>query len=81
MINAVGREIPEQIGNYKVRPYTGAYAGEAPTTPIHTLRCAGKSTSDTQKLASSLEEAINAARLFAAGFAETVQNGRGALPE
>ena len=58
MINAVGREIPEQIGNYKVRPYTGAYAGEAPTTPIHTLRCAGKSTSDTQKLASSLEEAI-----------------------
>ena len=29
----------------------------------------------------SLEEAINAARLFAAGFAETVQNGRGALPE
>ena len=25
--------------------------------------------------------AINAARLFAAGFAETVQNGRGALPE
>lgn len=58
MINAVGREIPEQIGNYKVRPYTGAYAGEVPTTPIHTLRCAGKSTSDTQKLASSLEEAI-----------------------
>lgn len=29
----------------------------------------------------SLEEAINAARLFAAGFAETVQNGRDALPE
>jgi len=58
MINAVGREIPEQIGDYKVRPYQGAYCGQAATEPVHTNRCAGKSDSDTNKLVYSLEEAI-----------------------
>lgn len=29
-INAVGREIPKQIGNYVVKPYTGAYTTVPP---------------------------------------------------
>lgn len=58
MINAVGREIPEQIDGYQVRPYQSAYCGEAATQPVHTMRCAGKSNSDTNKLVYSLEEAI-----------------------
>ena len=58
MKNAAGREIPEQIGNYQVRPYQGAYCGEPATTPVHTMRCAGKSNSDTEKLVYSIEEAI-----------------------
>ena len=58
MINAVGREIPEQIDGYQVRPYQGAYCGETATQPVHTMRCAGKSDSDTNKLVYSLEEAI-----------------------
>ena len=58
MINAVGREIPEQIGGYVVRPYTGAYDGAPSTTPVCSRRCAGKTTSDTEKLTDSLEEAL-----------------------
>lgn len=58
MKNAVGRELPQQVGSYQVRPYTGAYAGVASQTPVHTKRCAGRTTSDTNKMARSLEEAI-----------------------
>ena len=58
MINAVGREIPEKIGDYVVRPYTGAYDGSPSTTPVRSLRCAGKTTSDTEKLTYSLEDAL-----------------------
>ena len=58
MKNAVGRELPEQIGEYKVRPYQGAYEGMPSEVPIHTLRRAGKSFSHTEKLVFSLKEAI-----------------------
>ncbi len=59
MKNAVGREIPEQIGGYRVRPYEGAYCGRPATQPVHTKRCAGKSDSGTDKLVYSIEEAIS----------------------
>ena len=39
MKNAVGREIPEQIGNYVVRPYTGAYDGVPSSTPVQVSTC------------------------------------------
>ncbi|MCI7795097.1 MAG: hypothetical protein MR528_02185 [Lachnospiraceae bacterium] len=42
MINAVGREIPEKIGDYVVKPYTGAYTTVPSDAPVHTLRTAGK---------------------------------------
>jgi len=58
MKNAVGREIPAVIDGYQVRPYQGGYEGAPSTVPVHTMRCAGKSCSDTEKLVYSLEEAI-----------------------
>ena len=58
MKNAVGREIPAVIDGYQIRPYQGGYEGAPSTVPVHTMRCAGKSCSDTEKLVYSLEEAI-----------------------
>ena len=31
IVNSLGRELPEKIGDYVVRPYQGAYATPAPT--------------------------------------------------
>lgn len=58
MKNAVGREIPEQIGTYQVRPYQGAYIGQPSCEPVHTMRAPSKTTSNTNKLVSTLEDAI-----------------------
>ena len=58
MRNAVGRELPELIDGYQVKPYRGAYEGQPASSPVHTMRRAGKSASDTEKLVYSLEEAI-----------------------
>ena len=57
-INAVGREIPKQIGNYVVKPYTGAYTTVPSDAPVHTLRTAGKHVSGDCKMAESLKDAI-----------------------
>ncbi len=58
MRNAVGRELPELIDGYQVKPYRGAYEGQPASSPVHTMRRAGKSASDTEKLVYSPEEAI-----------------------
>ena len=50
MKNAVGREIPEKIGDYIVRPYTGAYTGNPGTEPVKSLRTAGKHVSGDCKM-------------------------------
>ena len=63
MKNAVGREIPEKIGDYIVRPYTGAYTGNPGTEPVKSLRTAGKHVSGDCKMAESIEEAIKACGL------------------
>lgn len=57
-INAVGREIPKQIGNYVVKPYTGAYTTVPSDAPVHTLRTAGKHVSGDCKMAENLKDAI-----------------------
>lgn len=59
MKNAVGRELPEQIGSYHIKPYQSAYGGAPSAEPVHTLRRAGHSTSDTKKLVGSIAEAID----------------------
>lgn len=63
MKNAVGREIPEKIGDYIVRPYSGAYTGNPGTEPVKSLRTAGKHVSGDCKMAESIEEAIRACGL------------------
>ena len=60
MKNAAGRELPERIGEYVVRPYTGEYTnpeawGKVVSNRVPTLRPA-----NGQKLLGSLEEAIRA---------------------
>lgn len=57
MVNAVNRELPEHIGDYKVRPYENAYA-EIPADPIVTSRRMGHRLPGTTKLLSGLQEAI-----------------------
>ena len=57
MINAVNRELPEKIGEYKVRPYEQAY-GEMEEKEIVTRRKMGHMLPGTSKLVSGLEEAI-----------------------
>lgn len=63
MINAVGREIPEKIGDYVVKPYTGAYTTVPSDAPVHTLRTAGKYVSGDSKMLGSIEEAVKATGL------------------
>lgn len=36
--NSLGRELPEKIGDYVVRPYEGAYATPAPQETVVTKR-------------------------------------------
>lgn len=57
-INAVGRKIPKQIGNYVVKPYTGAYTTVPSDAPVHTLRTAGKHVSGDCKMVENLKDAI-----------------------
>ena len=57
-INAVGREIPKQIGNYVAKPYTGAYTIIPSDAPVHTLRTAGKHVSGDCKMVENLKDAI-----------------------
>ncbi|MCI8510742.1 MAG: citrate lyase subunit alpha [Lachnospiraceae bacterium] len=63
MKNAVGRELPERIGEYVVRPYQGAYAAVPSTEPVHTLRTAGKHVSGDKKILPDLAEAVRAVGL------------------
>ena len=63
MKNAVGRELPERIGDYVVRPYSGRNAdprgwGKVVSNRVPTLR-----PENGQKLLPSLEEAIRATGL------------------
>lgn len=63
MINAVGREIPEMIGDYVVRPYTGAYTTVPSDAPVHTKRTASKHVSGDCKMLPNLVEAVKATGL------------------
>lgn len=60
MINQVGRELPEQIGDYKVRPYAGPGGEQAYTGPVVTRRRVSRCPESTCKLQPGLKEAIQA---------------------
>ncbi len=61
--NAVGRELPEQIGGYEVRPYQGPYATEPTQQPIILKRAPAKIVPGQSKRKEDLREAILACGL------------------
>ena len=63
MINAAGRELPEKIGSYTVRPFTGAYNTPAPETAVVTKRTMGHRIPGETKLLPDLEAAVKASGL------------------
>lgn len=63
VLNAVGRELPAQIGDYTVRPFKGAFETEAPQETVRTKRTAGRLPFGKTKLRGSLREAIEEAGL------------------
>lgn len=63
MVNSLGRELPEKIGDYVVRPYQGAYTTPAREGAVVTKRRAGHRLPGDTKLLGSLEEAIQTSGL------------------
>lgn len=63
MRNSLGRELPDRIGDYVVRPYQGPYAPCDRSDPVVTLRPAGHRVPGDSKLLGSLREAVIASGL------------------
>ena len=61
--NSLGRELPEQVGSYCVRPYEGAYQPLPEAKPMVTRRTAGHRVPGGNKLVPTLEDAILASGL------------------
>ncbi|MEG1848927.1 MAG: citrate lyase subunit alpha, partial [Oscillospiraceae bacterium] len=62
-MNRVGRELPEQIGDYRVRPYQGPHALWPDSRPVVSNRRLSHIDPGASKMKSTLEEAILAAGL------------------
>ena len=63
MINAVGRELPEKIGNYIVKPYAGPQEAIEAEAPVYSRRKPSKRASADTKLLPDLKAAILACGL------------------
>lgn len=63
MINAVGRELPERIGDYEVRPFQGVEHMECAGRQVVTRRRLSSMHSGKTKLQPDLKAAIRACRL------------------
>lgn len=64
--NAVGRELPEKIGDYVVKPFMGVIQMQIEQdNPVHTMRRAGNVKPGDTKLRKDLKEAITAGGLQA----------------
>lgn len=53
--NSLGRELPEKIGDYVVRPYQGAYATPAPQEMVVIKRVMGHRVPGDTKLLPDLK--------------------------
>lgn len=62
-VNSLGRELPERIGDYVVKPYRGAYEPQAFMGTVVTKRTPGHRTPGDTKLLPDLREAILASGL------------------
>ncbi|MBQ7566447.1 MAG: citrate lyase subunit alpha [Oscillospiraceae bacterium] len=58
MVNAVGREMPEKIGSYTVRPFAGTGKAAKILPPVVSKRCPKLGPEDHNKLCKDLKEAI-----------------------
>ena len=63
MVNAVGRQLPERVGDYVVRPYQGLGKEQAYTGTVVTRRTVQRETGGDSKLLPDLESAIRASGL------------------
>ena len=63
MINAVGRELPEKIGNYIVKPYAGPQEAIEAEAPVFSRRKPAKCAAAGTKLLPDLKAAILACGL------------------
>ena len=63
MKNALGRELPEKIGSYKVRPYSGTYENDAVNRCVVSNRKPTLRPASGTKLLPTLEDAIKATGL------------------
>lgn len=63
LINKYGRELPEKIGNYKVRPYKGPWEAEPADMSVYTNRKIVKTPGGGSKVVSSIKEAIQVSGL------------------
>lgn len=62
-VNSLGRELPERIGDYVVKPYQGAYEPQTFTGAVVTKRTPGHRIPGDTKLLPDLREAIRASGL------------------
>ena len=63
IVNSLGRELPERIGDYVVRPYMGPYCTPPSDQPVVTRRTAGHRVPGESKLLPTLKDAILASGL------------------
>ncbi|MDM8238424.1 citrate lyase subunit alpha [Pseudoflavonifractor phocaeensis] len=63
MVNSLGRELPEFIGGYRVRPYQGLETAESTAVPVQSKRIVERCQAGQSKLLGSLKEALLACGL------------------
>lgn len=63
LVNSLGRQLPDRIGDYVVKPYQGAYVTPARTETVVTKRTAGHRIPGDAKLLPTLEDAVKASGL------------------
>lgn len=56
--NIIGRELPEKIGDYLVKPFMGAYISQPEPITVVSKRTVTHIAADTDKVVDNLEEAI-----------------------
>lgn len=63
IVNRLGRQLPEQIGAYLVKPYLGPACIKPSPSPVVTRRTAGHRLPGDRKLLATLEDAVAASGL------------------
>lgn len=63
IVNRLGRQLPERIGAYLVKPYLGPACIEPSPSPVVTRRTAGHRLPGDRKLLATLEDAVAASGL------------------